>query len=251
METWIDFLTAEFASPGKLLGHLSYVLLVASMMMRSMKLLRIVAVGAGVVSALYGWFFLRDFVTVFWEVVFVTVNLLQLLLMEIANRRARFGEEEARFVAAALPDVEKGEARRVLAIATRLELDEDAILTREGERPGRLWFVLHGAARVEKEGRMVGVCARDDFVGEIGFMLDSAATATTVVTHPMRCLVFETEALRALLAKNPPLRHALEASFNRDLVSKLVKANEKRDAFDVEPVPPGLGLSGKVDVLAH
>ena len=235
------FLAAEFATPGKLLGHLSYVLLVASMMMRRMKTLRIVAVAAGTVSALYGWFFLRDFVTVFWEVIFVAVNLAQLIIMEIANRRARFGEEEARFVAAALPDVERGEARRVLRLAERLEIAEGETLTVEGERPGRLWFVLQGAARVEKDGRMVGVCARDDFVGEIGFMLDTTATATAVVTHPMHCLVFDTARLRELLARQPALRHALEASFNRDLVGKLVKANEtRRLVAESEPLPAAL-----------
>lgn len=230
---FLDIVAAETATPGKLVGHLSYILLVASMMMRSMRALRVVAITAGIVSAIYGWFFLRDLVTVFWEVVFVTVNLAQLLIMAIANRRARFDAEQERFVAAALPGVEKGVATRVLRLARHIDIEEDTVLTREGEAASSMWFVLRGAARVEKDGRMVGVCARDDFLGEIGFMLDQPATATAIVTHPMRCLVFETAALRALLDRDDGLRHAMEVSFNRNLVGKLVKANEGRG----EPVP--------------
>ena len=62
---WTDFLIEQFATPGKLVGHLSYMLLVGSMLMRSMKWLRMIAISAGVVSAVYRFFWLKDFVTVF------------------------------------------------------------------------------------------------------------------------------------------------------------------------------------------
>lgn len=223
---WEAFLIEQFATPGKLVGHLSYVLLVASMMMRTMLWLRIIAISAGVVSALYGYFFLRDFVTVFWEVIFVSVNLIQLLILEIENRRAKFSEDEKQFVEIAIPQVEKAHAKRLLKLAKHVEFDPGAILTREGEQVERLLFIIRGAVRIDKEGAMVGVCGHDDFIGEIGFMLKSSATATAVVTNSARCLSFEVEALRNLLAKHPDLRHALESSFNRNLVGKLVKSNE-------------------------
>ena len=120
---WNAFLIEQFATPGKLVGHLSYVLLVASMMMRSMKWLRIIAISAGVVSALYGYFFLLDFVTVFWEVVFVSVNLIQLLILEFENRRAKFSEDEQKFIEAVAPQVEKAHAKRLLRLVKHVEFD--------------------------------------------------------------------------------------------------------------------------------
>ena len=89
-----------------------------------------------------------------------------------------------------------------------------------------LLFLLRGAVRIDKEGAMVGVCGHDDFIGEIGFMLNTNTTATSVVTNSARCLSLEFEALHNLLSKHTDLRHALESSFNRDLVGKLVKSNE-------------------------
>ena len=223
---WETYLIEQFATPGKLVGHLSYILLVASMMMRTMKWLRIIAISAGVVSALYGYFFLRDFVTVFWEVVFVTTNLVQLLIMEIENRRAKFSEDENKFIEAVIPDVERALAKRLLKLAKHVDYEPGSILTQEGKPVERLLFLLRGAVRIDKEGAMVGVCGHDDFIGEIGFMLKTNATATSIVTNSARALSFDPETLRNLLSKHPDLRHALESSFNRNLVGKLVKSNE-------------------------
>ena len=222
----ISFLLEQFATPGKLVGHLSYVLLVASMMMRSMKRLRLIAISAGIVSAFYGYFFLKDFVTVFWEIIFVSVNLVQLLLLEFENRRARFSEDEKRFISFAVPGVERAHARRLLRKAKHVEFDAGEILTIEGEPVKNLLFILEGAVRIEKSGAMVGVCGHDDFIGEIGFMLGTGATATAIVTNSVRCFCFDLGVLKKHLAKDPALLHALESSFNRNLVGKLVKSNE-------------------------
>ena len=223
---WSEFLLEQFTSPGKLVGHLSYVLLVSSMMMRSMKWLRAIAISAGIVSAFYGYFFLKDFVTVFWEVIFVSVNLIQLLLLEFENRRAKFSEDEQIFIKAAVPKVERAHARRLLRLARHEELEAGTVLTTESQPVEKLWFVIEGAVRVDKGGSMVGVCGHDDFIGEIGFMLGTTASATAVVTNSIRCLSFDHPPLQALLAKDEQLRHALESSFNRNLVDKLVKSNE-------------------------
>ena len=60
-----QFLT-EFIDPNNLVGHTAYVLLIVSMMMRSMRWLRIFAIGAGSVSAIYYWA-QADYESVFWE----------------------------------------------------------------------------------------------------------------------------------------------------------------------------------------
>lgn len=221
---WTDLIIEQVASPGKLAGHLSYILLIVSMMMRSMKWLRAIAISAGMVSAVYGYF-LGEFVIVFWEVIFVTVNLVQLLLLEFENRRAKFSEHEQKFIAAAVPTVEKAHARRLLHKAEWKEFEVGTVLTNEGEPVDSLLFIVEGAVRVDKDGAMVGVCGHDDFIGEIGFMLSTAATATAVVTHSVAGFVFKHDDLTKLLDKDDSLRHALESSFNRNLVGKLVKSN--------------------------
>ncbi|MEL6702506.1 MAG: hypothetical protein AAFO58_12645, partial [Pseudomonadota bacterium] len=106
-----DLLVEAFATPGKLVGHFAYVLLIASMLMREMRKLRILAIASGAVSAIYGYWFLGDLVTAFWEAMFTIVNAGQLAILEISNRKTRYSEEEAQFVAKAVPTLQRGEAR--------------------------------------------------------------------------------------------------------------------------------------------
>jgi CRP-like cAMP-binding protein len=103
-------------------------------------------------------------------------------------------------------------------------------LIRESELVDRLLLILGGTVRIDRRGQMVGVCGHDDFLGEIAFMLDTEATATAVVTNSLRCFSFYREPLARLLAKDVEIRHALESSFNRNLIGKLVKSNEDQVA---------------------
>ncbi len=225
MDTILEFLEFAF-SPGRLVGHLSYLLLIISMLMRSMTKLRIIAVSAGVVSAIYGYFWLNDPVTVFWETIFVLTNLVQLLILAWENKRALFSEDEQKFFDAAVPNIAKADAKRLLRIGEWCEAPAGDVLTREGETPTHLMFIATGAARIEKKQKIVGVCGHHDFVGEISFMKKQPATATAIVTNSIRYLRFERKKLQDLLDKEKEIRHALEISFSRNLVEKLIKSNE-------------------------
>ena len=225
MDAFQQFLEFAF-SPGRLVGHLSYVLLILSMLMRTMTALRVIAVMAGVVSAIYGFFWLNDPVTVFWEVIFVLTNLVQLLILAWENKRASFSEDEQVFFDTAVPGVERAEAKRLLKAGEWCEAPAGEVLTNEGELASHLVFITVGAVRIEKAGSIVGVCGHHDFIGEISFMNNRPATATAIVTNSIRYLRFEREKLRKALDKNKDIRHAMETSFNRNLVEKLEKSNE-------------------------
>ncbi|MEM7302452.1 MAG: cyclic nucleotide-binding domain-containing protein [Pseudomonadota bacterium] len=216
----------ENLTPGKLVGHLSYMLLVLSMLMRTMTRLRIVAISAGVVSAIYGWFWLKDLVTVFWETVFVTTNLVQLMILAWENKRASFNKEEQRFVDVALKDVEKAHARRLLRRGKWQTAESGTVLIKEGDISSHLIFLTEGAVSIEKDSRIIAVCGHEDFLGEMSFMSGKPANATAVVANSVRYLSFERNTLQAALDRDKEVRHAIEASFNRNLAEKLSKSNE-------------------------
>ncbi len=213
-------------SPGRLVGHLSYVLLILSMLMRSMTRLRLIAISSGVVSIIYGIFWLHDPVTIFWESIFVATNLVQLLILAWENKRALFSEDEQKFFDVAVPNVEKAHAKRLLKIGKWCDAAVGETLISEGKVASHLIFIAYGTARIEAGGRMVGVCGHHDFIGEISFMSNRPATATAIVTNSVRYLCFERQSLTRLLDKDKEIRFALESSFNRNLVEKLVKSNE-------------------------
>jgi mannose-6-phosphate isomerase-like protein (cupin superfamily) len=236
-----EFLDA-FMNPANIPGHISYVLLILSMLMRKMHLLRMVAVSAGTFSA-FSYASLGDWVSFFWEVVFTLVNLVQLVFLAIENRRGRFSAEEQMFIDAVLQGVERAHIRRLMKMGAWIEVGDGHELIHEDTRPSHLYYVVNGTARIVRETRQLSVVGPGDFLGEMSYLTGKNATATVVAETPMRFLAFEREPLRAYLSRNPEIRHALEAGFNRNLVDKLVKTNSER------PVSPA-AKGAKADATA-
>ena len=227
---------AAFTDPANVAGHVSYMLLIGSMLMRKMFYLRLLALSAGSFSAAY-YFTTGDPVSLFWELVFSLVNATQLLILFVENQRGNFSAEEQAFVETVLKGVERGHSRQLLKLGAWTEVGDAHALIHEDTTPALLFYIINGSARVDRHGREIGMVGPGDFLGEMSYLTGKRATATVTTLTPMRYLAFEREALRAFLAKNPDVRHALESGFNRNLVDKLVKTNtgirEKPESADV------------------
>jgi hypothetical protein len=218
-----SFLTA-LAEPANFAGHVSYMLLIASMMMRKMVWLRLLAIAAGLFSAGF-YYFQAVPVSFFWEVVFVLVNAVQLFILYIENRRGKFSDEEQAFIDNVLSGVERAQARRLMKLGAWTEVSESMVMIEEDTTPPHLIYVVSGSAKVERHGRQIGQVGAGDFLGEMSYLTGKPATATVSSTTTLRYLSFNRTALRAFLDKNVDVRHAMEAGFNRNLVDKLVKTS--------------------------
>jgi CRP-like cAMP-binding protein len=228
-----QFYTA-FVDPANIAGHISYMLLIGSMLMRRMLYLRLMAVAAGTFSGAY-YFSLNDSVSLFWEILFTLVNATQLLILFIENRRGRFTAEEQAFIDAVLPTVERAQTRRLMKLGAWTEMSDGNVLIHEETTPSALFYVVNGTARVERSGRTLGMVGPGDFLGEMSYLTGKQATATVTSVTPMRYLAFGRTALREFLEKNTDVRHALESGFNRNLIDKLVKTNTEVQEKTAEP----------------
>lgn len=223
--TWQEILVAALA-PDQLYGHASYVLLIASMLMRDIVWLRILAIFSGIVALYYRSVVVYDPVSIFWEALFVLANLGQLAVLYVERHRARFSDEELLFISTALPGIDKALAARLMKRGQWQEVPAGTVLTTMGQMVPKLMFIASGLVTISRDDKMVGACGQGDFLGEISVMGNRPATATATTTKPVRFLGFEREALASLLRQNPDLRHAMEASFNRNLIDKLTRLNE-------------------------
>ena len=78
-------------------------------------------------------------------------------------------------------------------------------LVRQGEPVARFLVLLTGRAEVRKGRRVVNEIRGGDFVGEIGLISRSPATATVTALEPVQALAITTLAFRALLRRLPSL----------------------------------------------
>jgi CRP-like cAMP-binding protein len=222
--TFQDFVT-RMMDPSHLLTHLPYALLVISMLMNDMGWLRAIAIAAGIIRIINRAFFEIDPIIVFWEVIFVSVNVVQLLILWYYAKRYRFSDDEQRFASIMPTSIDRRTIRRLLRLAKLRHAPEGQKLTEEGRAVTELVFIADGVMQIEQAGRIVAVCGPGDFVGEMSFVTGAPASATAIAAKPVRYLAFEQARLRAAVEADNDLRQALDASLNHNLVGKLAKAN--------------------------
>lgn len=221
-------LTLESAfSTGGMVGHLSYLLLVISMLMRRMTLLRLLVIASSLVAITYDVVWLKDPVGVFWETLLVTVNVVQIALIWHADRRARFTEDERGLVDSRLRSLAPHQARQLLDMGFWAEGAPGLELTQEGQPVSHLVYLVAGDVGIEAGGHRVGQCGPGNFVGEMSLVDGSDATATAVIDSPARYWMIATDRLRALRTDKPELAQALELGIAHDLKAKVLRANAR------------------------
>ncbi len=222
--------------PVALWGHFTYFLLVLSMTMRKMVWLRSLAIASGLAKIIYRGFLVFDPVSVIWEVIFVSVNVVQLLVIWYYERHHRFADDEKQFVESMPAGVERRALKRVLRLAEIRDFAAGEQLTREGEPMKSLLFIAAGVARIEAGGRIVAVCGPGDYIGEMSFLTGNPASATAIAAKPLRALVLDQAQLREALVNDAAVRRAMEAGLNRNLVGKLARTSgAERADLSLEP----------------
>ncbi len=224
-------------SPGALVGHAGYILLILSMMMTRMLWLRIIAIGAGILQALYYGIWLNDPVGTFWETMFTLTNVAQIAIIAYRNRAAHFTADERAFYEGAVPTLEPADARKLIAAGHWVDAAPGTVLTREGENAPELVFIVSGDVEVSVGGRKVGDCGPGSFVGEISVSSKTPASATATVRAPTRYLAFRRDFVTQTLDKNGETGLALELAFRHGLRDKLIRSNAAMSAAPAMPGP--------------
>lgn len=216
-------------------GHLSYLLLVLSMLMRRMLALRLLVIASALAGIAFDYFWLSNPVGVFWQSLLVLVNLGELFLLWRNDRRATFSDEEMLFRESLLAGLSPGRTRRFLDLGRWEDLPAGTVLTREGRRPDFLIFIAAGEVRVETGARLVRVVGPGHLIGEMSLIGDGQAAATTDTLTQVRAWRIERPKLDRLRDTSPVTMAVVEAGVARDMRAKLVFQNA--NLHERQPAP--------------
>lgn len=221
----MELTLASAFSSDSLLGHATYIVLIASMLMRTLLWLRIFVIIAAALGIAYASIILKDPVSTFWESCLVVVNIFQILRTHWRSLRARFTEAEAGLVARHLPTLSKGDARMLIDAGSWVLVQDGGILTVEGQAVTHLNYIAKGEADVLHDGTVVSNCVEGSFVGEMTVITGGAATATVRVAGRATVWQVEADTLRHLLARTDDISRELDAAFARNYREKLMQMN--------------------------
>lgn len=222
MELTIESLLSD----GRWVGNLGYLLLIASMTMRDIFWLRLLAIFSGIAGATYDFVWLNDPIGTFWELCFTLVNVIQWTWLLYERRHKVLSPEEAKLKAEVFPMLSVADFRRLIAGAETMTFLRGDILLRQGDEVHAVFLILNGQADIVLDGEVVTQCVSGDFIGEIGFFNSSPASATVTAGGTMKCLVFDVATIKRLMQRSSELERGISVAMNSNVATKLIRRNE-------------------------
>ena len=89
----------------------------------------------------------------------------------------------------------------------------ETVLTELGEVPTRLYYVTDGRLKIEK-GETATSREGNAFIGEIGFLYNSPATATVTAEDTATWISWDAGELKSLLKRHPAMENAMIATLS-------------------------------------
>lgn len=222
----MDSFFASLTDPATAFAHVALILLLAASMFTSMRMVRIAALAAGVAALVHVFGMQGGGGFGFWIVLLVIANAVQLAILIGGSRLGNFHSEERQLLEHVLQVEDPGRQRRLLDLLEWRDTEIGDVLIREGQAMPPLIYIASGAASVEHDDRIVGVCGAGDFIGDMSIVSGEKASATVTVTNRMRIAVFDRDALVQLSRSTPEIRSAFNAALNRGLAAKVLRMNE-------------------------
>lgn len=116
--------------------------------------------------------------------------------------------------------LQPGDFRSLVKRASRYVMEEDTIVTVQGEKPHKVYFVIDGTFQVNKGSAAFAVYG-PTFVGEVAYLLGTPSAATTTIPAGVEVLEWSLSDLVKRSARQPRFKLALDAVISRDLARKV------------------------------
>ncbi len=219
----------EFLSNPTVIFFIANTLYMVSYMVTSMMWLRILAVIAALST--FPYFFFQPeplWSALFWQAVYLVVNLVNLVLLVLSMRAPNFDELEAEAYRLKFSDMKPHEVVPIFKRAGRRELGDDESLLAEGQHNQTLYLIIDGHCMVEKDGMEVATLNPGNFVGEFSLTSGEPTSANVFAKGPVQLLSWSKESMKQLGKRHQLLASYLHQLCCADLADKLRNMTRKR-----------------------
>ena len=228
----LDFLFQirdTFAWDVGVLVHLATLGFILGFLFRSQLVLRLLVLIATVLYIIYYYSFPAEplWGAIIGSLLILVANITGTLRLLYSRIPLRINGEQKR-IFESLKGLEPGEFRRLMKIGEFVTAKSDTTLTELGVKPEYLYYVINGQPTAFKD-KIEFAISPGKFIGEVSFVLKSAASATVKLPEGGRFIRWPRDLLQRTLEKNPQLQRAFEAQIGRDMARKVAISEVKDD----------------------
>ena len=207
----------------ELLTHVSCAFTMASYLVRDMLWLRALAILSSLVWIL-AMVLTRSVIvaSLFWNGVFITINLWQIVSLLRENRAVSFTDEEKQLYQELFHHFKPGEFAKFVRLGQWQSIPAGTRLVENGVPAGGLWVLGHGEAEVlDEQGARKASLSTNDFVGEMSYLTHEPPSATVRLLTDTRALYWDTASLDRFFSVHPTLKIGYQSVISANLADKL------------------------------
>tara|TARA_R110002153_G_scaffold237677_3_gene391845 strand:- start:149 stop:799 length:651 start_codon:yes stop_codon:yes gene_type:complete len=209
-------------------GHLAFGLIAFSFVVKDILWLRLVSILASLFSVFYNWVIPVEpmWIPIGWNFVFVALNLYHIAVIMYEKRPVDMSPKHKELYETMFKNMTPVEFLKITKIADWIHFKSGELITQKGHTVPTLNLIYNGTVDVVVENKTVAELKDGQFVGEMSFITEKAATATCKVRHDTECLVWKQEQFKELLKRNPSLYFTIQGLLSAQVSNALVSSNK-------------------------
>ena len=207
-------------------GHASYILYLASYIVRDILWLRLLSIVAGL--CLYPFFYFREevmWVSLGWITLFNLVNVYQCVVLILERRPVGMSGEEQHLYHHLFSSMNARTFKKLVGLGRWKEAGEGDVLVSRGQSPESLGLLSSGELLVHVADGSPIEMHPGQFVGELAFITNDESSADVVAAGPSRYLEWPARILQDELDKGTEIGMTLQSVIGADVAAKLRDRN--------------------------
>jgi hypothetical protein len=197
--------------------NLGYLLSAIALVMRDMLALRALSALSGLVLLLCDLFLVspasRDWFGLFWSVLFLVINVLQLTLLLWERRPITFNRAERDLHASVFPNLSRAEFTKLKRLAQWRDGKPGTLLAIQGKPVTEIVVLYRGTASIDRDGASLKAIGDGAIIGQVGALVEQPFSSTIRLTCVSRYVVWQKASLDRLFGRNPSMGTAFERAF--------------------------------------
>lgn len=207
-----------------LFGHLANVLFGLAYLVKDMLWLRLISIVACFIMIFFNYFAPEKplWVAIFWNAVFILVNVVRSSMLYIEQKQAKFSGKEKELYESIFRHMSPVEFAKVLRNGSWNIFHPESVITEQGKKPDALVLIYRGTAKVKRDNDKRAIALNSGaFVGEMSLATDELASASVSAESEIDAFCWPREKLDKLFRENPNLKASFQLTMASDMARKL------------------------------
>ena len=211
---------------GIILLNIGYTLNVIALAFREILWIRVLLTIAYLLRFLTQFIFESNSNTSIWMVIFVSINLFQIIQILNERRKRKIEPRIVDLFETVFKSLTSYEFLTFWKLGTITTVDVNTTIIYEGKKQYSMMLILDGEVNIVKNNKKLTYLSRGHFIGEISFISKESTIADVVASNQVTYIIWTKKQIDILKRDNKVFWIKLQNILLKDMINKIKRSNQ-------------------------